>query len=80
MKRHVKYTADKDSILGAWEIKCDKCPLNLHTDALGQNRKCCTSGIQTNVQGHVVLSTCEHMKKDSMNSEGDGLFMECLKP
>lgn len=70
VQRVVSLRADKDSFVGAWEIACEQCPMRPHLEALNMKPKACLAGIQTNVQGAVPLSQCEHYEKDSITSEG----------
>lgn len=46
-----------DNVIGAWEVKCQECPLN--------PQKLCVMGIMTNLQGAVPLGECEHYVKNS---------------
>lgn len=51
-----------------------------HLEALNMKPKACVAGIQTNVQGAVPLSQCEHYEKDSIKSEGKKkLTLQCTK-
>jgi hypothetical protein len=80
VQRVVSLRADKGSCVGAWEITCEQCPLLPHLKALDMKAKPCVAGIQTNVQGAVPLSQCEHYEKDSIKSEGKKvLTLKCTK-
>lgn len=80
VQRVVSLRADKDSCVGAWEITCEQCPMLPHLKALNMKPKACVAGIQTNVQGAVPLSQCEHYEKDSIKSEGiKKLTLKCTK-
>lgn len=80
MLRVVSLLADKTSIVGAWEIICQECPLGPHLEALNMKPRACVAGIQTNMQGAVPLSQCEHYVKDSIKSEGKkSLTILCAK-
>jgi hypothetical protein len=79
VRRIVKIQLDNTSCLGAWEVICDGCPLKPHLDALGMKPKACAAGIQTNIQGVLPLSKCEHYENDSINGDGDKLTIVCRK-
>ena len=79
VQRIVSMRLDKESCLGAWEIICDDCQLKPHLDALGMKPKACAAGIQTNAQGVIPMSQCEHYEKDSIKSKGKTLTLTCRK-
>ena len=81
LKRVVSLRVEKkDNPLDVWEIICDACPLRPHLKALDMKVEPCVAGIQTNVQGAVPLSHCEHYEKDSIKSEGKKvLTLKCTK-
>lgn len=78
--RTVRFQADKKSVVGAWQVVCDECPLKPHLEALGMKPKACIAGIQTNAQGAVPLAQCEHYEKDSIKNENKVLTLTCKKP
>jgi hypothetical protein len=71
-KRTVKISNDQDSLLGAWEITCDTCPLLPHLNALNQPPRPCIAGISTNMQGAIPLNRCEFYQHDSVVGDGPG--------
>lgn len=79
MTRTVNYTFDKGSNLGVWRLACAQCPLLPHTEALGMKPRACADGLSTNIQGHVVINTCEHYAKDSLRNDAGVLKLECGK-
>ena len=79
MQRKVEVSQDLKSIIGAWQVNSQDCPLLPHLKALGKQPQDCASGIETNVQGPVVLKTCEHYAKDSIWEDGGILVINCQK-
>lgn len=78
-RRTVRLSHEDGSIVGAWAITCDECPLKPHLEALGMKPQPCTAGIQTNMQGYVPLKDCKHYEKDSIKLEGKTLTLTCRK-
>lgn len=64
---------------GVWDLTCPRCPLRIHTDALGQKPQVCAHGVITNIQGPVPMGTCKHHKAESLVNEKGSLFLLCTK-
>ncbi len=79
MKRSVKISQEKDSIIGAWSIMCATCPLLPHLKALDKPAIACGSGIRTKIQGPVVMATCEHYAEESIDVTNGKVTIECGK-
>lgn len=71
-RRDVKIIEDENSIIGAWEIICETCPLLPHLKALNQPPRPCIAGMQTNMQGAIPLNRCEFYGEDSIVGAGEG--------
>lgn len=70
--------ADPDSCIGAWDVTAETCPLSPHLAALNMPPRSCIGGIQTNMQGAVVLGQCEHYIKDTFHENAVGcLILKC---
>ena len=66
VRREVAFT---EGNAGIWDLTCPTCPLRVHSEALGEKHRVCAHGVITNIQGPVVMGTCNHQVKDSLVTE-----------
>lgn len=77
MRRSVIPYQDSQGPIETWDIRCDTCPLSPHLKALGQPGRACLSGVITNAQGAVPLTTCPHYTEESAKDDDGKVSIEC---